>query len=214
MRARPQRSGGARNQSGTPTVYRSPSLHQKEHPSVTFKIGAGQVNPIRPNPNPSKSIQVKRPAKKKEPYGLRLVGGGRSFCVLLRPLAAIHPRPNGARSCLIVLFSVLIRLQQCLLLRLLRILAAIQSKCLSMNNLHTKSGFSKQAQSSPIKVNQGVFLKFRAHYSITPHILVPTFSLQPSAFRLCSATPALRAPFSFCNFHSSFCITLGYAAGA
>jgi hypothetical protein len=31
-------------------------------------------------------------------------------------------------------------------------------KCLSMNNLHTKLSFPSQAQSSPIKVNQGILL--------------------------------------------------------
>jgi len=58
-------------------------------------------------------------------------------------------------------------LQQCLFLRLLRLFAANQPKCLSMNTLHEKMGFPGQAQSSLVKPNQGVFLSHRAHYSIT-----------------------------------------------
>jgi hypothetical protein len=44
---------------------------------------------------------------------------------------------------------------QCLILRFLRIFAAIQPKCLSMNHLHPKSS---AAQSGPIKPNQVIFV--------------------------------------------------------
>jgi len=42
--------------------------------------------------------------------------------------------------------------KQCLVLRVLRIFAAIQSKCLSMNSLHSKSRFSNHRQSRLIKL--------------------------------------------------------------
>jgi hypothetical protein len=73
-----------------------------------------------------------------------------------------------AERSLIVLFSVLIGLQQCLLLRLLRIFAAIQSKCLSMNHLHTKSSLSNQGQSRLIKVFSNSAVSNQDHHSTTP----------------------------------------------
>jgi hypothetical protein len=58
--------------------------------------------------------------------------------------------------------------------------AASQFKCLSMNYLRAKPGFSGQPQSSPVKVNQGIFLT-----RILPMIGQNT---------------------TFCILHSAFCI--------
>jgi hypothetical protein len=43
-------------------------------------------------------------------------------------------------------------------LRLLRLFAANQFKCLSLNHLRLQTGFPVRGQSRPIKVNQGVFI--------------------------------------------------------
>jgi len=60
-------------------------------------------------------------------------------------------------------------------------------KCLSMNNLHTKLSFPSQAQSSPIKVNQGILL-CSPHRTNGP--ISPPFA---EAFH-----------FAFCILHSAF----------
>jgi hypothetical protein len=49
----------------------------------------------------------------------------------------------------------------------LAVFAENQLKCLSMNNLRAQQGSADQAQSSPIKVNQGIFLNQHALQSIT-----------------------------------------------
>jgi len=60
-----------------------------------------------------------------------------------------------------------------LVLRLLRILAANQLKCLPMNHLHSRRSFlsikANRAQSCLIVLNQGIFLSRRTHHSlVTP----------------------------------------------
>jgi len=71
MRARPQKSGGAGNQSGIPTMHHSPRRQQKEHPSLTLKMRAGRANHIQVNPSQSEPIQVKAAPVKNPPRSPR-----------------------------------------------------------------------------------------------------------------------------------------------
>ena len=70
-------------------------------------------------------------------------------------------RRRGARGGLpgklILPFLTFTAAPKCIFLRLLRLFAANQFKCLSMNNLRSQTAFPNQGQSRLIKVIQGVF---------------------------------------------------------
>ena len=91
--------------------------------------------------------------------------------------------------------------------RRMRIFAANQSKCLSMNNLRSRTRFPKQAQSSPIKPNQGAFWTNHVHPCIPPALhLSPIAPLPRLAQR--SGKSAIRNPQSAISMtpHPPFCL--------
>ena len=95
----------------------------KEPPTLTLKVAGQKPCPIRLIPAISEQTGFAHFA---------------CFAVHLPVFGPAFSPPNRAQSCPIVLFSMFPALQQWLWLCLLSILAAIQSKCLSMNNLQVK----------------------------------------------------------------------------
>jgi len=203
MRAKRQKSGGAGNQSGIPTICHPPHPRQVQHLPLTLKTGAGQANSTQVNPSQSKSIRVKG-ALKKNTQTLAADLIHHPFACFYDLLRQPKSSSNRGRPYLFLLFSALIGLPQRLFLRLLRIFKPMQSKCLSINSLHTKPSLSDQGQSRLIRANQGIFYERRIQKR-------PTSTSPPVSARLFLPVGALH---SSCIFHSSFCLPGGYASGA
>lgn len=203
MSARRQESGGAGSQSGIPTICHPPRARQVQHLPLTLKTGAGQANSTQVNPSQPKSIRVKG-ALKKNTQALAADLIHHPFACFYDLLRQPNSSPNRGRPYLLLLFSTLIGLPQRLFLRLLRIFEPIQSKCLSINILHTKPSLSRQGQSRPIKANQVILYERRIQKR-------PPSTSPPVCARLFLPDGALH---SSCIFHSSFCLPGGYASGA